>query len=142
MIPLTRLPDWRTRLSEFIDAVRRTPFEWGTFDCGTGLAGPAVAALTGVDVCLPYRGTYASPQAAMRVVLAAGHRNLGDLVASILPELQHPSQATVGDIAAVETGSALGWSLGVVNGERIFVLRENGLATVELLTAKRAFKVG
>ncbi len=34
------------------------------------------------------------------------------------------------------------YALGVVNGERIFVLRETGLGTVDLLDAKRAFKVG
>ncbi len=142
MIELTRVPDWRGRLNEFLNEVRRTPFAWSAFDCGPAFTGRAVEAVTGVDVCSAYRGQYASAGEAVRLVERAGFDDLADLVASILPEYEHPSQAKVGDIAAVKTDGPFGWSLGVVNGERIFVLHETGLVTVDFLTASRAFGVG
>lgn len=76
------------------------------------------------------------------VVARAGFADLADLVASILPEI-HPSEAKVGDIAAIPTGTALGHGLGVVNGGgTILVLREEGIGVVGLLSADRAFRVG
>jgi hypothetical protein len=71
----------------------------------------------------------------------AGFRNLADMVAVMLPEI-HPSEARIGDIAAIEIDTPFGYALGVVNGERVFVLREDGMGTVDLLDAKRAFRVG
>ncbi|MNL80509.1 hypothetical protein D3C87_2073860 [compost metagenome] len=54
----------------------------------------------------------------------------------------HPSEARVGDIAAIDVGGPIGHALGVVNGERIFVLGETGIGTVDLLKAAMCFKVG
>lgn len=138
---LTRLPDWRRRFEEAIDEIKARPFDWESHECGTGLAGRLAFALTGVDCAAEYRGTYHSAAGAFRVMREAGFDNIGDLVASILPEV-HVSEASVGDIAAIPDDSLFGFALGVVNGERIFVLRENGLGTVDLLDATRAFKVG
>jgi len=41
-----RLPDWEFILSEWLDAHRHTPFEWGKFDCFT-MAVLASDAITG-----------------------------------------------------------------------------------------------
>jgi adenosyl cobinamide kinase/adenosyl cobinamide phosphate guanylyltransferase len=56
------------------------------------------------------------------------------LVASLLPEIA-PAFAQRGDVAAV------GDALGVVDGEMIFVLREDGLGLVPLTAATRAFRI-
>lgn len=138
---MKRLPDWRERFEAAIDDIRRTPFEWGTHDCGHALAGRIVLALTGEDVTAPYRDNYRTASEAVRLVRDAGFTDLADLVATILPEI-HPSKARIGDIAAFSTGDALGSALGVVNGERVFVLRHEGIGTMGLLQAHRAFKVG
>lgn len=138
---LKRLPDWRRRFEEAIDDIKRRPFDWQSHECGTGLAGRLAYALTGVDCAAQYRGTYNSAASALSVMRGAGFDNLGDLVAALLPEV-HISEASIGDIAAVPDESPFGYALGVVNGERIFVLRAEGIGTVDLLDATRAFKVG
>lgn len=143
MQTLTRRHDWRSRLEAAIDAIKAIPFSWKEqTDCGAHLAGRMVEAQTGVDVSALFRGSYTTATGALRVMKTAGFDNLGDLVASVLPELGHPSEACVGDIVAVADDSAFGCALGVVDGERIFVMRADGLGTVDLLTAHRAFKVG
>jgi hypothetical protein len=142
MIELRRLPDWRRRFSNEIDRVRLTPFSWGTHDCGPGLAGNIVRAITGIDVAAPYRNRYATLAGALRVMRNDGFNSLADLAASIVPEYDHVSQARIGDIAAVPMPTSFGFALGAVNGERIFVLMPDGIGTVDLLDATRAFKVG
>jgi hypothetical protein len=42
---------------------------------------------------------------------------------------------------ALPSGDDFGYSLGVVNGDRVFVIHETGLGTRDLTEAKRAFKV-
>ena len=142
MQSLVRLKDWRSRFEAAIDEIKARPFEWYAHDCGPSLAGRLVQALTGVDLASPFIATpYQDEAGAIAVVRAAGFDSLGALVASILPEI-HPSQAQIGDIAAIPYDGPLGHALGVVNGERIFVLRPQGLGTVSLLQATLAFRVG
>ena len=138
---MKRLPDWRNRLEAALDDIRRSPFAWGEHDCGPSLAGRAVLALTGEDIAAPYRGRYRTASEAVRLIRDEGFESLGDMAASVLPEV-HPSRARIGDIAAFRMDSPLGHSLGVVIGERVLVLRHEGVGTMSLLQAHRAFKVG
>lgn len=140
--PLARLPDWRARLDRAIDDIRGRPFDWATqHDCGIGLAGSVVFAITGTDIAAPWRGAYRTRLGALRAMKRAGFGDLAALVASLLPEC-HSSRARIGDLAACPAATAFGWALGVVNGERIFVLRDDGIGTIGLLDAQRAFRVG
>ncbi|MBB3288152.1 MULTISPECIES: hypothetical protein [unclassified Rhizobium] len=141
MIELVRLPNWRARFAAEVDRLKHTPFAWGAHDCGPGLAGNLVLALTGVDCAAQWRGSYSTAAEALALMKEAKFKNLGDMVAAMLPEI-HPSAARIGDVAAIPVESPFGFALGVVNGERIFVLREDGLGTVDLLDATRAFRVG
>lgn len=142
MKTLERLPNWRTRFEAAIDEIKYVPFDWSTqHDCGPGLAGRMVYAITGEDLTVKYQGKYNSAAGALKVMRKAGFDNLADLVGSFLPEI-HPSQASLGDIVAYEMDSPFGFALGIVNGERVFVLRPEGVGTMDLLAAKRAFKVG
>ncbi|MBF2715506.1 hypothetical protein IEI95_014900 [Agrobacterium vitis] len=142
MQTLVRLKDWRSRFEVAIDEIKAKPFEWYVHDCGPGLAGRLVQALTGVDLATDIiANPYHDEESAATIVRAAGFETLGALVASLLPEI-HPSQAQIGDIAAIAHDGPVGHALGVVNGERIFVLRPQGLGTVSLLHATMAFRVG
>jgi hypothetical protein len=141
MLDLQRLPDWRVRLDDMINDVRRKPYAIGTFDCGPSFTGRAVEAVTGVNVLAPYAGRYSTEDEALALIFDEGPE-LPDIVASMLPEYAHASEAKVGDLAAIPISGPFGWALGVVNGERIFVLRGDGLGTIGLLAAKRAFRVG
>lgn len=139
---MKRLPDWRARLDAMFDDIRRTPFDWATgHDCALALAARAIFATTGVDVAEPYRGRYASAEGALLVLRKAGFENLEALAASLLPEIP-VSRAHLGDIVTYAIDDAFGCTFGVVNGERAFVLRPEGIGTMDLLKARRAFRVG
>lgn len=138
---LKRKADWRSRFEAVIDDIKTTPFAWGTHDCGPGLAGRVVAAMTGVDLSAQYASDYHDAASAARLIRQLGFDTLAELVASLLPPI-HPSRAEMGDIAAIHVGGPIGHALGVVNGERIIVLKETGYGTVDLLDAETCFKVG
>lgn len=142
MTILKRRTDWRAQLERVIDEIKRQPFQWGKMDCGPAFTGRVVQALTGVDLCLAHSGRYDDAESAYRLMRGLGFVDLADVVASLLPEHEHPARASLGDIAAIPTDTAFKHALGVVNGERILVLTERGLGTVSLLDAARAFKVG
>lgn len=137
-----RRDDWRARYEATIDAIRVSPAvgEWGAGDCLTGLVGPVVEALTGADPFARFRGRYKTARGALGIMRRSGFANLADLVASDLPEI-HPSECRVGDIVAIPSDDDFAYALGVVNGERAFVLQTNGLATRDMSEAVRAFRV-
>ena len=142
MIVLTRKPGWIAAYHDAIEDIRRRPFDWAAHECASGLAARVVEAITGHDFAAEYRGRYNTAAGAYRVMRQAGFDSLADLAASCLPEYQHPSQAHIGDLAAIEDNSVFTFVLGVVGGERIHVLSETGLGTVDRSKAVRAFRVG
>lgn len=127
---------WRGRLAAVVEEHRK-PFAWGERDCGLFMA-DAVRAQTGVDFAAGIRGTYNSAIAARAIT----DGDMGSFVASVLPEIP-PASAQYGDIAVVETGDPR-WPLagGVVIGENVAVYTEEGIGTVPLAAAARAFRVG
>lgn len=142
MTALVRKNDWRARFAAEVDRIKRTPFAWGHHDCGPGLAGNLVYAVTGVDCAAQWRGEYDDALGAARTMRDAGFDNLADLVASMLPEYEHPSQARIADVAAIKVDSVFGYALGVIDYERVFVLTENGIGTIDRSEIARAFRVG
>ena len=144
MIDAKRLPGWRARLAETLVTDPTKRFAWGTHDCFLGLIVPAVIALIGEDVGVPYRGKYETEAGAKAVLKGIGFADLAEAFAAHFPEIP-VAQAHIGDIAAIPTeieGDIFGVGLGVVTGERITVLTPNGSATVKLLRATRAFRIG
>lgn len=139
--PIKRRGDWHSRLNAFIDSVKRQPFDWATNNCGEHFAFGAVKAMTDADIGAHYRGRYTTATGAVRVMRKDGFDNLGDLVASHLPEI-HPSRARLGDLVAIPEDSPFGFTLGVVNGESVLVLCERAMGIVPISQATRAFAVG
>lgn len=148
---MKRVKLWRSRFNAIIDDLKRKPFSWeDQHDCGLGLACGVVEAITGVDHAARFRERYSTPSGALRMMRKEGFDNLAAMVASFLPEHPGPAFARTGDVMAIEDDSAFGWALGIVNGERVFVLMESGFGTVDLLNdppgepqrRRRAFKVG
>jgi hypothetical protein len=138
---MKRLKGWAVGLDEMLEKIRRTPFDWSGGDCAIALGAAAVRAITGEDLAAEYRGKYSTAASALKVMKEAGFDDLADLVASMLPEIP-VSFARTGDIVTIEKDDEFKSTIGVVNGERVFVLRPDGLGTLDLLQAKRAFKVG
>lgn len=130
--------DWAARLNAYLQAVKARPYDDAAHNCGTFVAG-AVEAITGEDFGKPYteEPTLARQIARLR---KDGFGTHADYAASIFEEIP-PAFARLGDLAAFDTDDPLGVALGVVNGERTFVLRPDGLGTLETLTAKRAFRI-
>jgi hypothetical protein len=138
---MKRRGDWHSRLNAFVDQVKRRPFQWQTHDCFIGWAADAVLAMTDEDIAAPYRGKYASAKGAAGIMKRAGFDNLGDGIASLLPEI-HVSRARLGDLAIVPADGPFGASIGIVNGEVILVLGEKNMGVVPMSRATRAFAVG
>ena len=104
-----RLPDWRTRLEDYLTRVARRPFRPGRHDCALFVAG-AVEAMTGEDPAAAWRGAYRSLAAGQDALHAAGFTDHVALVASACEEVP-PALAAVGDIAVLPgdgNGAALG----------------------------------
>lgn len=145
---MKRHRDWRRRLERFIDEAERTPFAWGTADCGPEWAGRAIEAVLGIDIAAQFRGRYRTATGAAMVIRRAGHRDLANLVRALLAEATgadceiHPSVARYGDLMAIPELTGVGWVLGICNGERILVRRADGKGTVERLAATRAWRLG
>jgi hypothetical protein len=135
-----RMVKWRSRYDATIDILRETPFEWGDHDCLFGLVVPVIEALTGDRMFERFRGRYRTAKGALGVMRKAGYADLADLAASELPEV-HPSACVLGDIVAIPSGDDFGFALGVVNGDRVFILHPGGLGQRSLSEAVRAFKV-
>lgn len=138
---IKRIEKWREPFSKAVDDLYYKPFKWGENDCAIGLVRKLVLAMTGEDLAKEYEGQYWDAKTAFRVMKTKGFDDVAELVSSILPEI-HLSEAKIGDIAAIKTDDGFGYALGVVNGERIIVLSENGVGSVDLFSASRFFKVG
>lgn len=139
---MERVPDWYVKYNEFVNDMRHTPFEWGKNDCGPSWAGRLVATLRGCEnPAAEFSGRYKTPIGAVRVMRESGFQDLKEAVTHYLGEPQHPSRGYIGDIALIRDDSSFRYSLGIVNGERVFFRREDGIGTVDLLECDCIFKV-
>lgn len=132
--------DWYPKYVEFIDEMRRVPFEWGSNDCGLPWAGRFYEIRTGskLDLEIP---SYVSERGAYRAIRKMGYSDLKEAAIGILgKEPVHPSLGCLGDLALIETGGAFKYAFGIVNGERVFYRDENGIGTKDLLEAACIFK--
>lgn len=134
---------WIADYNAFVDKIRRTGFTWDEIDCGPRFVGGLCEALTGVNPAAHLIGRYHDEASAVKLMHELGFSNLADATASFLPEYDNAAMAQMGDIAAVvDESSPFGYALGIVNGERIFVLGKKGVGVVNRRHMQRAFKVG
>lgn len=138
---LTRLDDWRARLAAEMDRQRRVPFAWGKQDCAIGFAAGIVEALTGVDMARGFRGKYASPRGALKLLMDEGADSLTAFVAARLPEV-HPAFANVGDIGVVASDGHLGQALCMIDASGLVVMTEQGHGRRPRGDLVTAFKIG
>ncbi len=132
-----RLWNWKSRLAAFLTASAAQPYAIGHHDCALFAAG-AVMAVTGHDPGDAFRGRYRSKTGGLRLVRAAGHTDHIAVFAAALEEIA-PSFAAPGDVAVVMHPQD-GPLLGVVQGESIYVLGENGLGHASRALMVRAFR--
>ena len=133
-----RLTTWFSRLADYIAVSFDRPLRPGRFDCALFAAG-AVEAMTGEDPAAEWRGTYSTIEGGARALRAAGYADHVAFAAALFEEVP-VSRAGVGDLAVVSEGDRA--ALGVIQGERVYVLHiSGGLGTVPLTAAERAFRV-
>lgn len=130
---MTRFPDWRTQLSEYLADTRGQGFRWGKLDCALFVAG-AVEAMTGEDLARGWRG-YRTEAEGRRALDAKGFGSHVDLVASLLTEC-HPSEAMPGDVVLTDENA-----LGILQGRLIYCMSPSGLTLLPRDAAARAFHV-
>lgn len=134
---MTRLPDWQTRLTDYLAGAARRPFEEGAHDCAL-FAADAVRAMTGRDLAAEWRGSYASTRAGLKALARAGYRDHVALAGAHFTA-KPVALANPGDLAVVPTPE--GDALGVVQGECVYVLGPAGLLLASLTAATQAFEV-
>jgi len=124
-----------------LDAITTSDFKWGSHDCIFGLVVPVVEAATGRrDLFAQFRGKYKSARGALGIMKRNNFETLADLIATEFNEID-PSQIRMGDIAAISSDDEFAYSMGICNGQRVFILHPDGTATRDLSEVKRAFRV-
>lgn len=136
---MTRLPDWRVRLTAYVASVRNTPLQPGVFDCAEFAAG-VIEAVTGQVIGHPARGAYGSLQDGRRLLRDHGQRSIKALASAYLQPVD-AAFAREGDIGIL-AGSDGRDAFGVIIGGGILALSDQGLRLCGRGEMKSAFKVG
>jgi hypothetical protein len=139
IVIIQKLDDWRQRLDAFVKATARTPFVWGEHDCGL-FADAGFEAQTGVSLAADLRGRYCTLEEALKLLHEQGFADHVALAAARLPSV-HPAFARLGDIAAVDFGTA-GMTLTIVSGRHLVGPGLGMRDFVSRSLAVRAFAVG
>lgn len=132
-----RHKDWEQSLFAVVGVLSTRPFEWGKNDCVT-FAADCVEAQTGEDIIADFRGRYTTELGAVRAMIKAGSRDMGDLVAMRLEET-HVRKLQRGDI--VVCAGEFGDFCAVVMGATAVGPTPEGLRHIPIGQAKRAYKV-
>lgn len=137
---MTRREDWRSRLGAYVASVRVEPYAFGKQDCWLFVAG-AIEAMTGTDHAKKHRGRYKTARGALGIMKRAGAEDMAAFAGLHLEEIDAPVFAQIGDVVAIPTDDAFGYSLGILNGERVLVVTPSGIDTRDRSEATRAFEV-
>lgn len=130
-----RTEGWERRLADFIESRRATPFAWGSHDCCAFTAG-AFAAITGRDP-MAYHRSYSTELGAARVIREAG--GIESIPEAHGAKKQPVAMARRGDVVSVEINGRI--SLGVCDGANSFFAAPVGLAPVETIKCRSAWRV-
>lgn len=131
---MERIGTWESALSEYINAKRHEPFEYGVNDCCLFAAG-AVEAMTGEDPMPEFRGKYDSLKTSIAALKEIGAGDLESTLDGKFPIVE-VGFAQRGDIAFHE-GSA-----GIIAGSFAWFVSDDGLERIPLEMWDKAWSVG
>lgn len=129
------------RAETLLHYLRGVRLRWGGFrpgrvDCANFAHG-WYKLVTGDDIRARLGIDYSSLDEGKRLLAARGFADLGDLAASVMPEVA-AQDAALGDIAAVREGEEL--ALGILGGPQVHVLTLSGLGALSACKAQRVFR--
>lgn len=130
---MNRVSTWETALSDYINAKRDTPFEYGVNDCCLFVGG-AVEAMTGHNPMQEFIGQYDSLKTSLATIKAAGgtlEQCLDDRFTAI-----PIGMAQRGDIAFFDN------SIGIVAESFAWFVSDDGLERVYRQYWDKAWSVG
>jgi hypothetical protein len=145
-VKLQRLPDWQSRLSEYVIEHAQEHFRYGVLDCGIFVAG-AIASMTGVDVAAGLRGKYSNRREAFRAIAALCGTATIEAVADHLAAQFGIDEIGItfagrGDVVQLGRGRASKLGLVAMHGTEILVPAANGLLRLPLTAhATRAWRI-
>lgn len=102
------------------------------------MTGGAIGAMTGNDPAAPYRGSYATVEEGLALLVADGFEDHVAFAASMFNEIP-VLQATEGDVAVIRQGNLTG--LGIVLGSSVAVSSMRGIVQLPLTVATNIFQV-
>jgi len=134
MEKLVRVENWRQRLNEHIHAHREKPFKLGSHDCALW-AGSCIKVITGNDFISKIRGTYRTPEGAIRALKEVFDAdNLKEVFSTRFEEI-HIAFARPGDIV-YRNSNLYGFDcvVGVCYGIHSFFVNEDENLLLEVDT--------
>lgn len=147
MIELTRVENWHTKLTAFINERRDEPFVWGTHDCSLWSA-DCVKITTGVDFAEKARGKYKDVLGAYKILKKVYKvDNIKEVYSSRFEET-HIVYARPGDVVYQNSNyEGFNCAIGICNGSQSFFIHdpedaEQGLFMLPTLDCDGAFRIG
>lgn len=135
---MSRLPNWREALRDYLAAHARAVIRPGQHDCITWSSG-ARAAMTGVDVMAGHRGSYSTVEEGLQLCLQGGFDSHVAFVTQGLAEIP-VAYAQVGDLVEMAGEDGLA-AMGIIGGAQVHVLQLRGAGIAPLTDARRAWRV-
>ena len=144
---MIRLPEWQSRLSDYLTQCSHTPFKYGKLDCGLFTTG-AIEAETGVDVVLPLRDKYTNRLEAFAAIKALCGSPTMEAVASYLAREHGFPEVPVlcaqrGDAVVLKSGQRSTLGIVAMHGTEILTPYKDGILRVPLTQAQvtRAYRI-
>lgn len=126
-----RVPNWESKLAQFVESNASTPFKWGSHDCAT-FACKCIEVVTGV---YPIQERWASKTKAMRLMT---ERSLMDRASDCFEQIDI-NLAKRGDLVATMTEDGI--ALGIFMSPVAVFASKNGLSIRRRRELLKAWKV-
>lgn len=141
---MSRLSDWQTRLSNYLNQAANTEFEYGVLDCGLFVA-DCIVAITGLDVASELRGYASRAEAFARIEALCGTPSM-EAVAAYLAERYGFDEVPVGsaqrgDAVVIKRGRASSLGIIAMHGTEILTPYKDGIARLPLNLATHAYRI-
>jgi len=140
-----RLPNWQSRLSDYLTSCACTRFKYGSLDCGLFVA-DSIQAMTGIDVGEPLRGKYRTRVEAFSAIKALCGRASMEAVAAYLAHQHNIPEVPVlsaqrGDAVVLRKGSRSSLGIVAMHGTEILTPYKDGILRLPLSLATAAYHI-